>query len=333
MEKRITGFDVAKCVAMFLVCLVHCYYFSIRNQSTLILGAVNIAIPLFMMICGFFAHSALKKPFIQFFKSRLLPLMIPLISCWCIFALLAVAWGIADVSMLKDEAVSCLWFFKALIIITTVAWLAFRLPLPRWASAAVMLVALLLIPGGTVFYVNYFAFFFVAGYFLRNAWQWVERHIEVVTLFCVVAYAVCVAAGYVHGYRSFSLWFLSHFPWLSVMQVVSGALGALMVICLCTLVCSRVSAENRVIRSLADVGRYTMGIYVMQNITLIYVLHHYIIDYTLRHGSAVSVQLLDFVVVPAAAAIVLAVNYLLVRLAVRSEVLSLLLFGKKNYQR
>ncbi len=327
---RISGFDVAKCVGMWLVCTCHCYYATIRNQSQLNLAVVSVAMPLFMTICGFFAHSTLNSGLRMLVTRRLLPLALPIIACTVCFAALSVAWHTFSVATLLETAMGCLWFLRALAVIYVVAWLVLRLPLPQWLSALISVVVLLAVPGGSAWQVNYLIILFWTGFFLRKHYQSFCRHLSWVAQASVGVYIIGALTGFVHGQYHFSHWMITNFPFALIAQVVVGVSGSLAVISLSHLLC-RITVHRRylghVTGAMATIGRYTLGIYLVQTVLLQYVGYHYAIPALMQWAGSLPLWLADFVLTPLLALLAMLLCYAITRLLARNSHLSFALFG------
>lgn len=325
-DSRIQAFDVAKCVGMWLVCTCHCYYMTIRNQSMLNLAVVSVAMPLFMTVCGFFSHSAMRMNLRHLVMRKLLPLVVPVVACCVCYALLALLWGSFTVASLAEVAVSCLWFLRALAVILCVAWLALRLPVPHWLGALLSVVALLALPGGSAWQMNYLIILFWVGYYLRLHYDYVRHHMAWLAQASVGVYVISAITGFVHGQYHFSHWMIVNFPFALMAQVVVGVSGSLAVISLSHLLSGRVG-DGALVTAMARVGRYTLGIYLVQTILLQYVGYHYALARSMEWAATLPLWLADYVVTPLMGALTLIICYLITRLIARSRVLSRILFG------
>ena len=106
---RIVYLDVAKCMAIYLVCLghVHPIYSSAAHHFI-----YSFHMPLFMLISGYFSSKSLSKPAKDFFIGKITTLLWPTIP----FALLSILvsfiiYGV-DYSFFYSELFGCGWFLK-----------------------------------------------------------------------------------------------------------------------------------------------------------------------------------------------------------------------------
>ncbi len=326
-SRRIEAFDVAKCVGMGLVCTCHCYYITIRNLSVVNLAAVSVAMPLFMLVCGFFSHSAMRMNLRSLVLRKLLPLAVPVVTCSVCFALLNLLWGSFSVASVAEVALSCLWFLRALAVILCVAWVALRLPVPQWLAALLSVAVLLAVPGGSAWQVNYLIILFWVGYFLRIHYRYVRPRMAWMAQASVGVYLICALTGFVHGQYHFSHWMMMNFPFALMAQVVVGVSGSLAVISLAHLACDRVGGSSPLVTAVARVGRYTLGIYLVQTVLLQYVGYHYAMALSMRWAASLPLWLADYVLTPLMGALTVIICYFVVRLISRRKLLSRILFG------
>ena len=312
MKQRIIYFDLAKALAMVMVCTCHCYSLVGFNGSVVNNFINSVTMPLFMMICGFFSIGYLRRDFKDFIASRVMRLLLPVFTCWLTVSTLTLICGGGLDAVLAD-ALGGLWFLKSLFVVCIVAWIALRLPLPEWISALLTIVALLFVPHGTVWQVNYLMFAFWAGYFLRKAHDCGTVDYRWMFAVSAMIYVTCGILGGIHYQRDLSLWLMSHFPWVAVLQVVTALSGSLLLLSLCYYVGQMVPAVSVV----AETGKYTLGIYVVQTIVL-----QYIMPIIVGGKLTLSSPMADFVVVPIMGAVATAIFYAITRLIVTCRPLS-----------
>lgn len=81
IKPRILYLDVAKAIAITLVCVGHAtYLMTLRGPSTLYNWIYAFHMPLFMLLSGYFSLNAFKKGAKDFFLQKIRQLIIPAIA-------------------------------------------------------------------------------------------------------------------------------------------------------------------------------------------------------------------------------------------------------------
>ena len=76
-KQRIIYLDLAKFLAITLVCVGHAYYFGDEMQSKVRPIIYSFHMSLFMTMCGFFSHSSFLLPFKNFVIKKSKQLLVP----------------------------------------------------------------------------------------------------------------------------------------------------------------------------------------------------------------------------------------------------------------
>ena len=114
------------------------------------------------------------------------------------------------------------------------------------------------------------------------------------------------------------------------MQTLIGFFGSVTVIGCCKLV-DCVSANNEMLKSfisqLSIIGRYTLGIYVVQT----FLIERTLSAFIKMDNFSVSPVLIDFIFVPLIGFILCVACYYIVRISQRSKIINILFYGGQKY--
>lgn len=319
---RVSYLDVAKCLAIYLVCLghVHPIYSSAAHHFI-----YSFHMPLFMLISGYFSSKSLAKPAKEFFTGKITNLVWPTI----IFALLSILVSFViygfNRSFVFSELFGCGWFLKCLFLCYVVAWVFLRL-IKRW-HLALFLSALLVfvVPKGQLFNLNFLYLFFVTGYCcnkLRLLDIMPAYRLGAISVFFIIVFAL---NGAVRHYQVIDVDILKNNWSLLPIQYFVGMAGSLLIISIAKIIDSKKCIISDFSK---QIGKYTLGVYLVQIIVIERLIWRGMSDFF----SMLPVWQIDFIINPGVGLISMLVCYYLVRLVIKNKFSSRILFGNNYYK-
>ena len=114
-------------------------------------------------------------------------------------------------------------------------------------------------------------------------------------------------------------------PWQLFSQFITGLSGSLSLFgCICYL-CKCFNNDNVIIKKMAELGTYTLGIYGLQSI----ILQRIFVSYIHFNTLAIPYYITDFVIVPFIGLFSTLICYYFVLVLKRNKVINLLMFGNQ----
>lgn len=268
--QRIRSWDVVKCIAIFLVVWGHALNaFDLKHAycGDLYRFIYSFHMPLFMVVSGYFSVSSYLLACDIFLKKKAVQLLLPALS-WSLITCAYIAIEGAPVHTVVLEFVGNSWFLKTLFACYVMVYIVKFLLDSDIKAFVLSCIITFMVPGGSFLEFNWLLPFFWLGYFLRkynNAVLYRKGYI----LF--VAVIIIIALSYMKNI--FSLNYFIHIDidslMVNAMNLLFSFLWAasisIVIIFAVLKLCKR---ENVVVKALAMVGRYTLGIYVIQTILL-----------------------------------------------------------------
>lgn len=304
-----------------LVCIGHCYAF-IPNYPSVVRPVIySFHMSLFMMLCGFFADRALGLPWKYFILKKSRQLLIPAISASLLLGILV---SINNNGTMLTEFYGGVWFLKALFFCFLIVFIAKYFITNDLLACMVSSVLLLMIPYGGSLMVNYYLLFFWSGYFLKKNYQGYIKHSVEITLVMGVLFVLFIAMGKAQVVDKITMNSFLHAPEKIVIEYLCGLSGSLLTFGVCYFVCRRFGNSN-IIKYASIIGRYTLGIYIVQtfileNNTLI----------RIPRGIYIS-PVFDFLLAPIAGITFTVASFYLVRLLSKVRIIDTILFGSQYF--
>lgn len=324
--------DVVKLVAMYLIIIVHVIASMVDGWVVggyMIEVIRSFVVPLFILMSGYFiSDRLLQKPFLELLIDKTRQLLLPTITCTIICCLYL--FFCRDVTNFRDELIGNSWYFKILFVYYIFFWLLKRTPVNDWILAIVSCILLFVIPGGTTLQLNYLWPCFIGGYLLK---KYDVLRIIAGSWFMTALFMVMFINGYVcqlrFGIPNFipiSIDTLSigwHFIVCRYFVIFSGCMSVILLLSLV----DKYFKESPYFIRLASLGKYTLGIYVLQTILVINVFPDTFA------WCVESELLLDAVVAPLLSLAFLSLCLCLIQILSKSRIIDLLLFGGQYYKR
>ncbi len=262
--------DIAKFFAIYFVVWGHQYaLFSNLAQGSIIQRMIySFHMPLFMLISGFFAHSALSGDFRQLVTKKVRQLLLPVVLCTLleiVFTYLTT--GTMGGGLARDIIVGNSWFLKTLFCILVVAFVALKAVRKPAVACALSCVALFIMPHGYSLKVNYLLPFFWLGYFLRNHQSGFERHIKSITAVALVVFAFSFTFLY-KGFYDINISSLTSAPMPIISNYLTATAGCFVMLGVSFAIDKGVKYD-KIKETMCLIGQKTLEIYLLQTIILL----------------------------------------------------------------
>lgn len=315
-KQRIVYLDFAKFLAITFVCIGHAYYLGDIMQSRLCPVIYSFHMSLFMTMCGFFSHGSLLLPFNKFLIKKCKQLLVPSIVCSLLLAAIAYANG-----GYMCEFYGGVWFLKCLLACYVVSYVSKKVFRSDVAACVVSSMAMLAIPYGGSLMINYYLLFFWTGYFLRKHYQCYDKHTKLITYLSLIVFTLLIILGKGHAVDKVTLHAIMSMPTYIITEYIVGLAGSMLCLGICKTVCS-IASPSKMIDELSNIGKYTLGIYVVQ----IFVLERMAVAvpfFHVRHVDALE----DFVLLPVVGIVFTFISYYIVRFTSRIRWVNILFYG------
>ena len=318
-EDRIAYLDLVKFTAMLLVCVGHCYVMEQALESSVRAVIYSFHMPLFMLLCGYFSSRSLEVPIRTLFIKKCKQLLVPVISCTVTTVCLC-GGGICR------EIIGCVWFLKTLFACYLIARVAKYIKKPVGITFLLSWVALLIIPSGGTLMINFLYFYFCMGYLIHKYQTGFQTYR--VALFCVSLFffVIAVCMRWANPCDKVDLNLLVYSPMKFMIQLLVGFTGSIVVIGICELIYKIFGNEQigrHILSGLSTVGRYTLGIYVVQT----FMIERTLTEYVKWNEVFISSAFTDFVFIPLIGSVMCFVCYYVVRLTQPIKIINILFYG------
>lgn len=317
VKQRIVYLDFAKFLAITFVCIGHAYYFGEELQSRIRPIIYSFHMSLFMTMCGFFSHSSFLLPFKNFVIKKSKQLLVPSVVGSLLLAALAYAGGGGYIR----EFYGGVWFLKCLLACYVVSYVSKKVFRSDVAACVVSSMAMLAIPYGGSLMINYYLLFFWTGYFLRKHYQWYDKYTKLITYLSLIVFTLLILLGKGHAVDKVTLHAIMSMPTYIITEYIVGLAGSMLCLGICKTVCS-IASPSKMIDELSNMGKYTLGIYVVQ----IFVLERMAVAVPFFHVHHVG-ALEDFVLLPVVGIVFTFISYYIVRLTSRIRWVNNMFYG------
>lgn len=263
-KERIVYLDLAKFVAITLVCVSHCYFLTdINNPVCWIISSFYM--PLFMLMCGFFSKSSFQLSIKDFLKKKSIQLLIPAIVCSILSCLILTMFGKPLLNW--RELYGSVWFLKTLFACYLVVFLIKKVISQDWLACLISSILLIVLPFGYTLMISYLLLFFWTGFFIRKNYTEYQKNIESITFVSGIVFVLLCILGFAHPQVAFKLYTVLEEPLMCLTQYVVALAGSLLILGICFYISEWIK-HTTLVTSLSKVGQYTLGIYVVQTIIL-----------------------------------------------------------------
>lgn len=319
--KRIAYIDLAKFVAISLVCIGHVnpnYHGHLHHVI------YSFHMPLFMLMAGLFFRIIPSKDAKKVLVKKAKTLLLPAFTVSILSILIIGISGELTTKKIALELYGCAWFLKCLFLCYIVACLSLFLFKNIWVSIVLSEVFLLFVPHGHVFGLSFLMLFFWSGhvisrYDVLNIIAKSRKGFLLLACMTLLPFVFFALKGWVHHYIAIDRVLFLNSPSLLIKQYVVGLSGSLLVIA----ICYYISLWNSIaVKYLVKMGRYTLGIYIMQILLL-----ERILTPLMEPFFSQIIWEIEFIISPLIGVIVVFVCYFLILIVCKNTFLNLLLFG------
>jgi len=185
-KERVIGFDIVKCIAIYLVVLGHCLQY-LGHSSMTALGLQSYIyafhMPLFFMVSGYFASQSWSISPLSFIGKKSLQLLLPCVV-WGI--LLIPFRGIDDISWLNILSLQWfpLWFLRELFKMQLWIYLVVKIAKEKMYVAFLLSLLVYFLPFCAI--LRLMLPFFWVGYLIHQHWTWIISNRVWLTIVLVV---------------------------------------------------------------------------------------------------------------------------------------------------
>ena len=281
--QRLNHLDLLKFFAICSVILGHCTEQTTGNDfwtNPIWSTIYSFHMPLFMMICGYFFASSLRRPFWEMLRLKSVQLLVPCVT------LTAAIYGIEALTgfnpypefFARDftSVANVLWFLKCVLLCYITAYVAIKLLRSMLVAAIVTSLLFTLLPGADVVNFNFLLPMFWLGYALRVNALWIDEHRPALLTLSAAAFAImlCFWSGLLTVYAVpiaivdwHTLTFDPYNCGVALLRFGIGAAGSLTFF-LVAPAADRLASTWRLYPTILAIGRMTLGIYVVQIIVV-----------------------------------------------------------------
>lgn len=332
-QPRLIYFDALKLMAIFLVLEGHCVIQSGRDRwsDEVFLWLSSFHMPLFMILVGYFAKSALDLKPVQFLGKKVRQLLLPIVSWSVIFYVVGLIL-IPETSLetLKTDLLSTFWFLRSAFVCFVLLYLfkyIFRNNL-KWSIIISLLISI-------VIYNQRLAWmypFFITGVVMSYKYSFFEKVKKQILIISIILFTILwiTCRGEVEAAISMTKIplsgpasaFISYLK-LYAIHLLFGLSGSLMWISIFAMA-SEFFSTNRIAKSISKVGSVTLLIYILQT----FILERYIsanVDWT-----GINWALYDFVIAPVLSILIISFCYLMSIVINKFRISRFLLLGKNR---
>ena len=295
-SNRIVYLDVVKFLAIWMVCIGHSYFLVDMSKASILYNWIySFHMPLFMMLCGYFSLKSYDKALVPFLKQKTIQLLLPTVTISILTIIVCFLIDVPDIAIVaRSEAIGGMWFLRTLFFCFVYTYLFKRLGWQDYFTAIGSIVLALILPHGYFLQFNWMLIFFWLGYFLKCYREFYVKYQALITMFSLLVF-IFLCVHEVPKVLTYHILFFS--PWQLFSQFVSGLFGSLSLIGVSYYFCLWFKDDNFLVKKMAEVGMYTLGIYGLQSIILQRVFVKYIHFDTLHLSNWIT----DFIIVPSIA--------------------------------
>ena len=282
MRARLVSFDILKLFSIYLVIWGHAIQYLLSSDyvdEPVYRYIYSFHMPLFMMISGYFASSAMNLSPMELIKKKFIQLLLPCIT-WGIFVWVAISiWRfIKNGDLSFDGLLSILvfnyWFLKSLFVCYLLAYFGKRLCKNTFCWVIVTFICVCIYD---IYYLQIMYPCFLCGMFLRMKDSWWQKNVISLSVLFGIVFIIllCFWDKSFWDYANINLKSLfvgkGHyslvFAYRELYRIFIGIVGACFFVFLFYLLFNR-SEQARYLDICSDWGRYTLDIYILQSIVL-----------------------------------------------------------------
>ncbi len=269
MNDRLLSFDAVKLLAIYLVIYGHCVQhllpgFEYENYVYLFIYSFHM--PLFMMVSGFFSHSSMCLSYYDFIRKKARQLLLPCITWGGVIIL--VRFLLCEPQSISTILRNDLWFLKSLFLCMVLTCGTFKVPRKY---RFLVLVVLMIVTQFSLFRMKDMFIPFVAGYYLKEYWDYIKKHIYLFFILCLFIYSFIGALNINPTFFDVQRISLVNYTVKQSVILITGISGSIVIILLMNML------GNLLNPHICILGQHTLGIYLTQSVLLENLLSHYIV--------------------------------------------------------
>lgn len=333
-SRRLIVFDLCKLFAIFLVLWGHSIQSFVSTDYTndllwKILQSFHM--PLFMIMAGFFASRSLELSFWLFLRKKFTQLILPCLT-----------WGVLIYGIRKcisDQGFSLLeifygnfWFLKSVFICYVLAWISCKIEKllhAKYWGTSLMIVVSLFIPQFNV--IRLFPCFLIGIFLKRKKNAIFEKNrgllaMIVSLILYIILFSLSQKSHWVYGsvsafwcdpvlFQSFAMGYLC--------RILMGVLASFFIIFCFYSFFSSAQYDKGFLSRLAEMGQYTLGIYIVQT---------YLLEKALAaiiNLDSINYWVAYFVLMPIISMMMIGICATIVRVMSRNKWIALFFYGKE----
>lgn len=265
-SKRLVWVDAVKLFAIFLVIWGHCIQQLAEDfeSDAVYLSICSFHMPLFMMLSGFFASKLLTRSFKEICCSKFLQLLLPATVFGAIWWFQAHFVPHLKVHGFVHTIYYAYWFLKSLFVCIILFYWGVKVFKRKWIGLSLMVLVsqlMYFVPHLRFLNLKYMFPCFVLGYVLWVLWPYFQRHATVITAVCLAVFVLLLP-----GYDTSVQYSESYGGGCLQMcyKLLIGFAGSLGVTGLAVVLCNKLDGRKW-LSGLANWGRYTLAIYILQS--------------------------------------------------------------------
>ena len=224
------------------------------------------------------------------------------------------------------EIIGCVWFLKNLFICYLIARFVKYIKIPVEITFPLSWVILLIIPFSGTLMIIFLYFYFCVGYLIHKHLDNLQTYKVPLFSILLVFFIVAHCLNWTNSPEKVDINLLMFSPIKFVVQVFVGFSGSIVIIGICELIYNLFGKRQRVEKFLSyfsTIGRYTLGIYVVQT----FIIERLITAYIKLNEVVISPAFTDFIFIPLIGSALCIVCYYVVRLTRPIKIINILLYG------
>lgn len=282
--KRLIWIDVSKFLAIYFLLWGHCiqhlsgpnFY---NNPVFLFIYSFHT---LFMMLSGFFASKLVNRNFKEVLVSKFMHLLLSTI----VFGVLLWLQSHFLLHQTEKSFIHILyysfWFLKSVLACTILFYVGIKVCKRKWMGILIMIVVsqiLDIIPHLKFLQLTYMFPSFVLGYVLYCYKDYFYRYVNIAACVCSVCFVLLFSKFtkellYPNLHIDGMLRMGWEFVYVMYYKLLIGIIGSLGVMSVIFIVCRKLNG-SKILYCLANYGRYTLVIYILQTFLLESLLKHF----------------------------------------------------------
>lgn len=322
MKQRIIYLDVVKCVAIFLVIWGHVIEFMgiQRDESIARVFIYSFHMPLFMLLSGYFSASSFSRTFKSFITKKSIQLLIPIFS-WTVIISLFLLFVYKDKEGAIAEVIGGSWFLRTLFACYLYVYIVKNIKAPDWLLAFGSIIIAFFIPKSSFLSFNWLLMFFWVGYFLKKYQLFFDKYRLSITIVSLILYCIVFYNIKDCGYALININTLRTDSIGILIKFIGSLSASLFVINMIYYLCH--FSNNGYIDKIADIGKYTLGIYLVQSFLVARLFP------LLPQSNITNMYIYNFVLTPIVSVFVLLLSVLIIKYTSKNKYMNLFLFGNQ----